>query len=92
MGTGAAPGIAPGTGHSADPHRLRKELPFYLGGEECFCTREAGVGDSAGDFGTLDRQAIADAGLEVLYADRPSVIAGHAFSTGRNTCDKRSPS
>jgi len=62
--------------------RLRKELPFYLGGEECFCTREAGVGDSTGDFGTLDRQAIADAGLKVLYADRPSVIAGHAFSTG----------
>ena len=43
--------------------RLKKELPFYLGGEECFCTREAGVGDSAGDFGTLDRQAIAGAGL-----------------------------
>lgn len=63
--------------------RLKKELPFYLGGEECFCTREAGVGDAAGDFGTLDRQAIADAGLRVLYADRPSVIAGHAFSTGQ---------
>lgn len=62
--------------------RLKKELPFYLGGEECFCTREAGVGDSAGDFGALDRQAIAGAGLKVLYADQPSVIAGHAFSTG----------
>ena len=62
--------------------RLKKELPFYLGGEECFCTREAGVGDSAGDFGALDRQAIANAGLKVLYADQPSVIAGHAFSTG----------
>ena len=62
--------------------RLKKALPFYLGGEECFCTREAGVGDSAGDFGSLDRQAIASAGLRVLYADQPSVIAGHAFSTG----------
>ena len=62
--------------------RLKKGLPFYLGGEECFCTREAGVGDSAGDFGSLDRQAIANAGLKVLYADQPSVIAGHAFSTG----------
>ncbi len=62
--------------------KLKKALPFYLGGEECFCTREAGVGDSAGDFGTLDRQAIANAGLKVLYADQPSVIAGHAFSTG----------
>jgi len=62
--------------------RLKKGLPFYMGGEECFCTREAGVGDSAGDFGALDRQAIANAGLKVLYADQPSVIAGHAFSTG----------
>lgn len=62
--------------------RLKKALPFYLGGEECFCTREAGVGDSAGDFGALDRQAIATAGLKVLYADQPSIIAGHAFSTG----------
>jgi 7,8-dihydropterin-6-yl-methyl-4-(beta-D-ribofuranosyl)aminobenzene 5'-phosphate synthase len=62
--------------------KLKKELPFYLGGEECFCTREAGVGDSAGDFGTLDRQAIANAGLKVLYAEQPSLIAGHAFSTG----------
>ena len=53
--------------------RLKKELPFYLGGEECFCTREAGVGDSAGDFGSLDRQAIVDADLKVLYADQPSV-------------------
>jgi len=40
------------------------------------------VGDSAGDFGSLDRQAIANAGLKVLYADQPSVIAGHALSTG----------
>lgn len=62
--------------------RLKRGLPFYLGGEECFCTREAGVGDSAGSFGALDRQAIADAGLQALYADRPSLIAEHAFSTG----------
>lgn len=63
--------------------KLARGLPFYVGGEECFCTREAGVGDSAGDFGALDRQAIADVGLQVTYADRPSVIAGHAFSTGQ---------
>lgn len=63
--------------------RLKRGTPFYVGGEECFCTREAGVGDSAGDFGVLDRQALADAGLQVTYADQPSVIAGHAFSTGQ---------
>ncbi len=62
--------------------RLKKGLPFYLGGEECFCTREAGVGDAAGSFGALDRKAIAEAGLSIQFADRPSVLAGHGFTTG----------
>ena len=62
--------------------KLKKDLPFYLGGEECFCTREAGVGDSAGNFGYLDRTAIADAALKVMFAEQPSVVAGHAFTTG----------
>ncbi|MCX7890818.1 MAG: MBL fold metallo-hydrolase [Burkholderiales bacterium] len=67
---------------AANKGRLKAGLPFYLGGEECFCTREAGVGASAGDFGALDRRAIADAGVTVVFADRPSVVAGHAFTTG----------
>jgi 7,8-dihydropterin-6-yl-methyl-4-(beta-D-ribofuranosyl)aminobenzene 5'-phosphate synthase len=67
---------------AANPGRLKPGLPFYLGGEECFCTREAGVGASAGSFGTLDRKAIADAGLVVVFAERPAAIAGQAFTTG----------
>jgi 7,8-dihydropterin-6-yl-methyl-4-(beta-D-ribofuranosyl)aminobenzene 5'-phosphate synthase len=63
--------------------KLRGGTPFVLGGEECFCTREAGVGDSAGNFGALDREAIRAARLQVQFAERPSLIAGHAFSTGR---------
>lgn len=63
--------------------KLKPGLPFYLGGEECFCTREAGVGDAAGNFGALDRNAIAEAGLKVLFADQPSIMVGHAFTTGR---------
>lgn len=63
--------------------RLRPDTPFVLGGEECFCTREAGVGDSAGYFGALDREAIRQAKLQLQFAERPSLIAGHAFSTGR---------
>jgi len=66
----------------ANGGRLRKGLPFYLGGEECFCTREAGVGDAAGNFGALDRRAIADANLEVRFAERPSMVADHMFTTG----------
>ncbi len=63
--------------------KLKPGLPFYLGGEECFCTREAGVGDAAGNFGALDRKAIAEAGLKVVLADQPSIVAGHAFTSGR---------
>ena len=30
----------------ANKGKLKAGLPFYLGGEECFCTREAGIGDN----------------------------------------------
>lgn len=66
----------------ANGSRLRDGLPFYLGGEECFCTREAGVGDAAGNFGALDRRAIANARLDVRFAERPTIVADHAFTTG----------
>jgi 7,8-dihydropterin-6-yl-methyl-4-(beta-D-ribofuranosyl)aminobenzene 5'-phosphate synthase len=62
--------------------KLRSNLPFYLGGEECFCIREAGVGTASGSFGALDRKAIAAAKLKVIRTEKPSLIAGHGFSTG----------
>jgi 7,8-dihydropterin-6-yl-methyl-4-(beta-D-ribofuranosyl)aminobenzene 5'-phosphate synthase len=62
--------------------RLKKDLPFYLGGEECFCTRETGPVNTPSNFGSLDRHAIAQAGLKVVFAERPSVVADHAFTTG----------
>ena len=66
----------------ANRGRLKKELPFYLGGEECFCTREGGIGENIGSFGSLDREAIQKSGLKLLFAERPSLIGGHAFTTG----------
>ncbi len=57
-------------------------LPFYLGGEECFCNRDTGPADAPANFGALDRRAIAQAGLRVLFAERPSLLAGHGFTTG----------
>jgi 7,8-dihydropterin-6-yl-methyl-4-(beta-D-ribofuranosyl)aminobenzene 5'-phosphate synthase len=62
--------------------RLRPGLPYYLGGEECFCARESGPPDRARNFGVLDRRAIAQAKLKVLFADKPSLLAGHGFTTG----------
>ncbi len=61
---------------------LRPDLPFYLGGEECFCARETGPADTPRNFGVLDRRAIAEAKLKVLFADQPSLVAGHGFTTG----------
>jgi len=62
---------------------LKSGIPFYVGGEECFCSRETGSGDRFRNFGVLDRKAISEAKVNVLYAERPTVIGGHAFTTGR---------
>jgi 7,8-dihydropterin-6-yl-methyl-4-(beta-D-ribofuranosyl)aminobenzene 5'-phosphate synthase len=62
--------------------KLRADLPLYLGGEECFCTREWTIGTSQ-DFGSLDRKALAEAKVKVVFADLPAVLAEHAFTTGR---------
>ena len=67
--------------------KLKPGLPFVLGGEECFCSREGGIGDNTGSFGALDRQAIASAKLALRYAEQPSLVAGHAFTTGRIPAD-----
>lgn len=62
--------------------RLKKDLPFYMGSEECFCTRELNVPGNPGKFGALDREAIKQAGLVVTFADKPSLLASHGFTTG----------
>jgi len=62
--------------------KLRKGVPFYLGGEECFCVRETGPVATPSNFGALSRRAIRDAGVRVLYAGEPSIVADHGFSTG----------
>lgn len=62
--------------------KLKPGLPFYLGGEECFCTRETGPANAPVNFGALDRKAIADAGLRVMFAEKPSLVADHGFTTG----------
>jgi 7,8-dihydropterin-6-yl-methyl-4-(beta-D-ribofuranosyl)aminobenzene 5'-phosphate synthase len=58
---------------------LKKKLPFYVGGEDCFCWRR----NPGGNFGALDRKAIVDADLTLMMAEEPAVVADHAFTTGR---------
>jgi 7,8-dihydropterin-6-yl-methyl-4-(beta-D-ribofuranosyl)aminobenzene 5'-phosphate synthase len=63
--------------------KRRARLPFYVGGEDCFCAREWVAPPVKGNFGTLDRKVLEQADLAVTYAERPSLIADHAFSTGQ---------
>jgi len=59
--------------------KLKSKLPFYAGGEDCFCLRR----NPGGNFGALDRQAILEAGLTLMMASEPAIVADHAFTTGR---------
>ena len=63
--------------------RLKPKLPFYVGGEDCFCSRQWTGPPARGDFGVLDRQALKNANLAVTYAEGPSLIADHGFTTGQ---------
>jgi len=60
--------------------RLKKQMPFFVGGEDCFCTRTSPNG---GQYGTVDRQAILDADLMLMMAEGPAIVADHAFTTGK---------
>ena len=64
---------------SANKGSLKKGLPFFIGGEDCFCTRET----AAGQYGSLDRKAIIDAELSLMMAEGPAIVADHAFTTGK---------
>jgi 7,8-dihydropterin-6-yl-methyl-4-(beta-D-ribofuranosyl)aminobenzene 5'-phosphate synthase len=63
--------------------KLKPKLPIYIGGEECFCSREWTAPPVRGDFGVLDRQALEQANLAVTYAEGPSLVADHGFTTGQ---------
>jgi 7,8-dihydropterin-6-yl-methyl-4-(beta-D-ribofuranosyl)aminobenzene 5'-phosphate synthase len=68
--------------------RYRDVLPadvrLYAGGEDNFCHRvlPAGSGQFT-DFGTLDRRELAKRRVTTVLAETPTVIEGHAFTTGR---------
>jgi 7,8-dihydropterin-6-yl-methyl-4-(beta-D-ribofuranosyl)aminobenzene 5'-phosphate synthase len=63
----------------ANKGKLKKNLPFYVGGEDCFCIRR----NPGGQFGALDRKAILDADLSLMMAAEPAIVADHGFTTGR---------
>jgi 7,8-dihydropterin-6-yl-methyl-4-(beta-D-ribofuranosyl)aminobenzene 5'-phosphate synthase len=63
--------------------RLRPGLTVYAGGEDTFCHRLVVTPTATVDQGRLDRPALEARGLNVVLAKQPTVVAGHAFTTGQ---------
>jgi 7,8-dihydropterin-6-yl-methyl-4-(beta-D-ribofuranosyl)aminobenzene 5'-phosphate synthase len=63
----------------ANKSKLKKSIPFFVGGEDAFCVRR----HPTGQFGALDRKAILDADLMLMMSEGPVLVADHAFTTGR---------
>jgi 7,8-dihydropterin-6-yl-methyl-4-(beta-D-ribofuranosyl)aminobenzene 5'-phosphate synthase len=58
-------------------------VKLYAGGEDNFCHRLAGPANQLADFGTLDRRELAAQTVATVLCENPTVIAGHAFTTGK---------
>jgi len=70
-----------------DKHRksMPADLTMYAGGEDNFCHRviPTGTPGEFSDFGNLDRGALAARKVGIVLCENPTVIAGHAFTTGQ---------
>ena len=64
--------------------RLPANLTLYVGGEDNFCQRRTGAGAPGhfADWGVLDRRELEKLNVRIVTCERPTVIEGHAFTTG----------
>jgi 7,8-dihydropterin-6-yl-methyl-4-(beta-D-ribofuranosyl)aminobenzene 5'-phosphate synthase len=64
---------------------LPADVKLYAGGEDNFCHRlqPAGAPGAFSDFGYLDRNALASRKVGIVLCETPTVIAGHALTTGQ---------
>ena len=67
--------------------KLPADLKLYAGGEDNFCHRVSATPAKGQfvDFGTLDRRQLAAQKVSTVLCETPTVIAGHAFTTGKIT-------
>ena len=61
---------------------LKPDVKLYTGGEDNFCRRYNGAPGQFSDFGALDRRELEQRKITPVLADKPMVVAGHAFTTG----------
>jgi len=64
---------------------LPADLTLYAGGEDNFCHRlsRTATPGQFGEGGTLDRRDIAAQKVKTVLCESPTVIQGHAFTTGK---------
>jgi len=64
--------------------KLPDDLTLYAGGEDNFCNRVVQRGGPGlfTDTGVLDRRDLEKHRVKIVSCERPTVIMGHAFSTG----------
>jgi len=67
--------------------KLPVDVKLYAGGEDNFCHRVSPTPTKGQftDFGTLDRRQLAAQRVTTVLCETPTVIAGHAFTTGKIT-------
>ena len=64
---------------------LPADVKLYAGGEDNFCHRVQATATPGefSDFGYLDRNALAARKVTVVMCETPTIIGGHAFTTGQ---------
>jgi 7,8-dihydropterin-6-yl-methyl-4-(beta-D-ribofuranosyl)aminobenzene 5'-phosphate synthase len=63
---------------------LPADVKLYAGGEDNFCHRVQGNPQQGFvDFGKLDRGELASKKVATVLCENPTVVAGHAFTTGK---------
>jgi 7,8-dihydropterin-6-yl-methyl-4-(beta-D-ribofuranosyl)aminobenzene 5'-phosphate synthase len=62
---------------------LQSGVKLYVGGEDNFCRRYNGTPGQFSDFGVLDRRELAARNITPVLAEKPMVVVGHAFTTGK---------
>jgi 7,8-dihydropterin-6-yl-methyl-4-(beta-D-ribofuranosyl)aminobenzene 5'-phosphate synthase len=64
---------------------LPADVKLYAGGEDNFCHRVQATATPGefSDFGYLDRTALAARKVAVVLCETPTIIGGHAFTTGQ---------
>jgi 7,8-dihydropterin-6-yl-methyl-4-(beta-D-ribofuranosyl)aminobenzene 5'-phosphate synthase len=67
--------------------KLPADVKLYAGGEDNFCHRVNATPTKGQftDFGALDRRELAAHKVTTVLCETPTVIAGHAFTTGKIT-------